>query len=55
MLEIIEITGNENGFVYISNDDVLYDVRVYWYAEELTEIIPDMLLDHYTQGPRLQF
>ena len=55
VLEVIEITSNENGFVYISKDEILYDVRVYWYAEEITEILPDMLLDHYTQGPRLQF
>ena len=55
VVEIIEISGNDKGFVYISKDDVLYDIRVYWYAEAFCEVIPDMLLDHFTHGPRLQF
>ena len=55
VLEIIEITGNDNGFVFIAQDDALYDIKVYWYTEGFSEIIPDMLLDHYTVDSRIEF
>jgi hypothetical protein len=52
VLDVIEISCNNGSFVY-ENDEVLYDVRVYWYTEAQDEVVPDLLLAHYNSDTRL--
>ena len=53
VIDIIEINQNSSGFVF-SSDQRIYDVKVYWYAEGESEVIPDLLLDHYTPKPGIE-
>ena len=54
VVEIVEINQSTSGFVF-SSDDCIYDVRVYWYAEAESEVIPDILLDHYVPKIEVEF
>lgn len=46
VLEIIEIARTETDTSF-PKYHALYDVRVYWYTEQMSEIIPDLLLEHF--------
>lgn len=54
VLEIFEIKCDVTTFMY-HEGDILYDVRVYWYTDGMTEVLPDMLLDHYDPNTRIKF
>ena len=54
VLEVIEISYDSGSYVF-TEGDILYDVRVYWYTEAISEILPDMLLDHYDPNSRIRF
>ena len=50
VLEIIEISSTSNPDLAVSNipeEDPIYDIRVYWYTDGASEIVPDLLLVHY--------
>jgi len=52
VLEIIKITCQiETGM--FEDGDTLYDVKVFWYTEDATEFIPDLLLEHYDPNNRI--
>ena len=46
VLEIIEISPLEVEPVF-PEYNTIYDIRVYWYTEQVSEIVPDLLLDHF--------
>ena len=54
VLEIIEITCKIETSIF-NEDDVLYDVKVYWYTDGHAETVPDLLLDHYKPSERIKF
>ena len=47
VLEVIEIDSVIKTIVMKDDDDILYDIKVYWFASGQTEILPDLLIDHY--------
>ena len=54
VLEIIEITCKIETSIF-NEDDVLYDIKVYWYGDGYAETVPDLLLDHYEPSARIKF
>ena len=54
VIEIIEIGRHTDGFVF-ADDDFIYDVTVYWFAEAEMETIPDLLLNHYNPNSGVEF
>jgi len=44
VLEIHEICSDFSSYVYYGDEEIIYDVKVYWFEDEKTEILPDLLL-----------
>lgn len=46
VVDIIAINKEDINYIF-TDDDPLYDVKVYWITEGDIETMPDVLLDHY--------
>lgn len=52
VLEVIQINCSAE-VPMLTKEDVIYDIRVYWYTDGESEVVPDLLLDHYDPNGRI--